>query len=255
MSFFVYRITNQINGKIYVGKTNNLEKRWRAHILIAAGGREKYSTFRAIHAAISKYGSDNFEFHKLSEYELESEALQEEMRMIALLRSGGTVLYNLTDGGEGVSGHKHSPESIKKMSDAKLGTHHGPHTKETREKIGIKHRGENNFWAKCTEKDVALILSLRGDGYSYGLISEIVEVPGSTIAKICSGQSWKHVPRQIQGRATHSLREQKVNATDVLEMRAKDRAGVSQLELSKQYPMISRRSIYDIVRRISWRHI
>jgi hypothetical protein len=44
----------------------------------------------------------------------ESEALSEEVRLIGLFRDNGFNLVNLTEGGEGVSGYKQSPETIAK---------------------------------------------------------------------------------------------------------------------------------------------
>jgi hypothetical protein len=44
-----------------------------------------------------------------------------ERQVIALFRSVGANLTNLTDGGEGTLGHKHSPEAIRKSADARRG--------------------------------------------------------------------------------------------------------------------------------------
>lgn len=52
----VYRITNKINGKLYIGMTSRtLEQRWDSHCSSAKNG----SLFR-FHAAIRKYGKDAF---------------------------------------------------------------------------------------------------------------------------------------------------------------------------------------------------
>lgn len=51
---YIYKIQNKINNKVYIGKTINYQARWRDHIT-----RERDT---AIHQAISKYGSDNFDF-------------------------------------------------------------------------------------------------------------------------------------------------------------------------------------------------
>ena len=51
----IYKITNKLNGKSYIGQTMQLVvKRWRAHI-----SRKSTS---AIHAAIKAYGKENFSF-------------------------------------------------------------------------------------------------------------------------------------------------------------------------------------------------
>ena len=52
---YVYKITNQVNGKAYIGITvRDPEARWREHI--------NRDTSSAIHRAIQKYGVDQFQF-------------------------------------------------------------------------------------------------------------------------------------------------------------------------------------------------
>lgn len=53
----VYKITNKINGKIYIGETTRtLEQRWKEHCLHA----KNYENGSLLYAAIRKYGEDNF---------------------------------------------------------------------------------------------------------------------------------------------------------------------------------------------------
>jgi group I intron endonuclease len=60
--FYVYKITNQVNGKIYVGKSKDPFKRIVAHTLVAETNYKKFNQFQVIHAAIRKHGSQNFIF-------------------------------------------------------------------------------------------------------------------------------------------------------------------------------------------------
>ena len=55
---------------------------------------------------------------------------------------GTGVLRNLTDGGEGVQGHRHTKESKEKMSRASAGRRL---TEESKKKISEAHRGENHY--------------------------------------------------------------------------------------------------------------
>lgn len=119
----VYFIYNKINNKIYVGKSTELEIRWSRHLRVARGGKELYPTsFSWIHAAIRKYGESNFIFRIIEILPTEEEALSREIKWISELRIAGYSLYNLTDGGDGSSGYKHTPETIAKIiSKIKLG--------------------------------------------------------------------------------------------------------------------------------------
>ena len=59
----IYKITNLINGKIYVGKTEGTYiKRFETHKYNAKSGKEGY-----LYNAIRKYGEDNFVVDKIDE--------------------------------------------------------------------------------------------------------------------------------------------------------------------------------------------
>ena len=57
---YVYKITNKLNNKIYIGQSVNIERRWKEHIC----DNRKNSL---IHLAIQKYGKDNFDFEVIEE--------------------------------------------------------------------------------------------------------------------------------------------------------------------------------------------
>ena len=58
MTGFIYKITNDINQKVYIGKTTkSLEKRWQEHKQAAYRGRDKN---RPLYNAIRKYGEQYF---------------------------------------------------------------------------------------------------------------------------------------------------------------------------------------------------
>ena len=58
---YVYKITNLINQKIYIGITNNYKKRWSNEKSNPKDPRKQ----QAITLAIAKYGKDNFNFEVL----------------------------------------------------------------------------------------------------------------------------------------------------------------------------------------------
>lgn len=115
--FYVYRITNKLNGKVYIGKARDALKRFCAHLKIAKGGKEKYPRkFHAIHAAIVKYGIENFTLEILFELETEKESFLIEQKFILELNENKIPTYNLSMGGEGNFGWHHTPEAKAKMS-------------------------------------------------------------------------------------------------------------------------------------------
>ena len=59
MSCGIYTITNNLNGKTYVGQSINIENRWGKHC-------RTHDDF-AIHKALDKYGKENFTFKIVEE--------------------------------------------------------------------------------------------------------------------------------------------------------------------------------------------
>ena len=52
---YIYKITNKINGKVYIGlTTTSIEQRWRGHI------NESKKCDRHLYASMRKYGIENF---------------------------------------------------------------------------------------------------------------------------------------------------------------------------------------------------
>jgi group I intron endonuclease len=109
----IYYWENKINGKVYIGKANDFNERTKEHIYLA-NTNPKYP----IDCAIKKYGIDNFEIKIISFFCTAKEALLAEIEWIAEMRNyiGRDNVYNITDGGEGALGYKHTAETIQKMS-------------------------------------------------------------------------------------------------------------------------------------------
>ena len=89
----IYKITNLINGKIYIGQTIHPERRWIEHKQKSKHGKEKHP----IHLALEKYGCENFIFEVI---EWTEDYNQEEKRLIKEYNSICPNGYNVSEGGE-----------------------------------------------------------------------------------------------------------------------------------------------------------
>lgn len=89
---YLYRITNIINNKKYIGITNNYKKRWSNH-------RCGNSKSMAIAKAIKKYGKENFFFEIIKKSLTLEEANQEETKYIELEHTLVPNGYNISKGG------------------------------------------------------------------------------------------------------------------------------------------------------------
>lgn len=112
--FYVYELRDSEGVCFYVGKGTG--KRMHQHNYYARSGSVKSYVVSRIQKMMREGAS--YTAHKVFETDTESEALQEEVRLIAF--HGRSRLTNLTDGGEGVSGLVMKPESRERMRQAKL---------------------------------------------------------------------------------------------------------------------------------------
>lgn len=94
----IYKITNNVNGKFYIGKSVNVNHRIKNHI--SASFNENDSSYnQIIHQAIRKYGPENFTYEVL-EYCNEEELNNKEKEYI-LRYNAITDGYNVSEGGDG----------------------------------------------------------------------------------------------------------------------------------------------------------
>lgn len=92
---YIYQITNNINGKIYVGKTNfPIEKRFKEHCKDAFRERNEK---RPLYAAMRKYGIENFSISLLEETDNPEEREVYWIESLGSFKKG----YNATIGGDG----------------------------------------------------------------------------------------------------------------------------------------------------------
>lgn len=94
----VYKITNEINGKVYIGLTTcTLEYRWVRHL---TEGRNKKNNL-PLYRAIRKHGEDNFSIEIICETNDKKELSKLERHYIRLYDSTNPDKgYNMTKGGE-----------------------------------------------------------------------------------------------------------------------------------------------------------
>ncbi len=129
----VYFIWNLINGKRYIGQTTNpLEVRMAQHI----------RGDLVVDKAIQKHGIENFRYGVIKTCATREELNYWEIYYIAALKSKAPYgCYNLTDGGEGTSDYKPTPEHKANISASLTGRHL---SSEHRKNLSIAMSGENN---------------------------------------------------------------------------------------------------------------
>ena len=97
----IYKITNLINGKSYIGQSVNIEKRFIAHKSVAFNPNDKNYNY-PLYKAIRKYGIENFSFEVLEICDI-SELNDKEIYYISKYNTYGKSGYNQDSGGNQVS--------------------------------------------------------------------------------------------------------------------------------------------------------
>ena len=97
----IYAIVNKDTNKKYVGITGDLKRRWHHH-------KNQIGNTTYIARAIKKHGENKFEFTHIADAFSWQDACELEKYLINELNTKSPYGYNLTDGGSGCLGYKHS---------------------------------------------------------------------------------------------------------------------------------------------------
>jgi predicted transcriptional regulator len=164
-------------------------------------------------------------------YEFAKEKEREFIELYKRKEDGG-ILCNLTKGGDGALGIRHTEEARKKMGEPNKGktisdwhrqriseSHTGKIvSEETKEKVSEKMSGENN--------------------HRYG-----VNASEETRKKMCESSK--------KGESNHAS---KLTSSDVLEIRRLSSEGMGQNKIAKLFG-VAKFAIHSIVKGLTWKHV
>jgi group I intron endonuclease len=112
---FIYAITNDVNEKVYIGLHygRDLRTRWTTHRSFANRGSQSI-----IYLAIRKYGIEHFHITAIWSGHVSLVNLKKlECYYIRSFQTKTPNGYNLTDGGDGVPGYRHTDEERARRSE------------------------------------------------------------------------------------------------------------------------------------------
>lgn len=130
----IYKITNTLNGKFYIGQTLNLYARWANH-KTASRGESQYH----LHRAMRRYGVEHFTIEIIEESVPEILLNDREVLWIVTTNSIANGNYNMTNGGNGTRGWRHTSESKTKIANGNRGKKRTPKQKT---QMSLSHLGK-----------------------------------------------------------------------------------------------------------------
>lgn len=182
----IYKITNKINGKYYIGSSNNLNYRKSTHLSRLRRGKHGN---KQLQASFTKNGEDSFLFEIV---ELLENATVKEVRGLEQTYLDGVKDWSLC-------------YNVLKVTnpDAKI----IPTSESTRKKMSENNRGEKNpMFGKVVSEETRLKLSkarlVRGSGitkYSEDCWGVVIKTEIGTNKKICLGKyRTEELARQVR---------------------------------------------------------
>lgn len=165
----VYKIENLINGKIYIGKSINVGRRWYEHKRELNEGNH---INKHLQSSWNKYGEDCFRFELLEDGLTEFQALEREEYYIRYYETTNTLFgYNMTNGGQS-----------------------GVLSKESREKLSRQRMGKYN---SLTESDIRRIKMFAYCYMDAKEIADIFNVNLKTIRNILYGETYSYILEEL----------------------------------------------------------
>lgn len=182
MNSGIYKITNLINNKVYVGKSVYLDIRWGQHISDLR--RNKHKNIH-IQNAFNKYGEISFKF-EIIEVINEELLSEKEVFWIKELKSFKQEFgYNKTLGGEGQKG---TEETRNKISKSKMGK---KMSEEARRNMSKGKTGKKQS-KETIQKRVATMMK---NGYNTKPVTCIED--GLTFESIKAASKYYNMPKHI----------------------------------------------------------
>lgn len=141
MNSGIYKITNKVNGKFYIGSSNNIKRRWGHH---KSNLRSGTHTNYHLQNSYDKHGEDQFEFVLIEEVR-RANLLAKEQEYLDEAFGGDQEIYNISRvAGSPMAGLNHT-EEVKQLLSEKLSGENHPHygkpvSEEWRRKISKSNK-------------------------------------------------------------------------------------------------------------------
>jgi group I intron endonuclease len=270
----VYKLTNVVNGKVYIGKAKDPKARWSKHV--SSARLKKRGQYFYLQASINKYGPENFRLETIEILGSAEEAYARESYWIGVYKSNDNKFgMNLTTGGDGSVGHSLSKEARDKISKAQTGRKMSEVTRraivkantgrvfseEHKRRISVAQRGpKNHRYGKKITDDHKAAVSRANSG-------KIVSTETRAKMRAATTKRFENNPMPEESRQKMRAAklgqpglkgikhpQAKLTENDVVQIRELHSRGVTQVDLSRRFG-VCRGTIGKIVHGHRWKHI
>ena len=184
----IYKITNTINGKCYIGQTiEGFDRRYRKDFCKLHDGYLKN--------AMNKYGVNNFDFCKVLDIAFSKEELDiKEKHYIKLYKSNNKKYgYNLTEGGQNASSYQNKTEEEmieikRKLSVSKMGEKNPMYGKNSWENMTEEDKIKRKKKQSESRSKLVLCRNTKCIFKNSTIASEYYNIDNSSIHKCCKGK-------------------------------------------------------------------
>lgn len=250
--FYIYKITNTKNQKVYIGQTKDIARRWQQH-------RSSTSYCRKLKHAMTKHGIVNFKMEVIFICFEHHDALNFEMFFIDEYNSIETG-YNITKGGQGTVGIKRNDLAKRNVERAKV-TENDIHIMQelsqtvTQKDIAkefdisqttvsryVKDQNARIGNSKLTHADIVIIYSMLDAHVPQKDIAKEFNVKAGAINRVAV--KWRkergNIPKQMRWDKLVLSEEQRA------QLRALAQSGIKPKKLKEQFN-ISLSTVYAII--------
>lgn len=255
----IYQIRNMVTGRVYIGSSLNIEKRWKNHIYRL---RNNSHDNRYLQNSWNKHSASNFEFSVLEHVEDREKLIMVEQKHLDTVNKKYNIntIAGRPPSREGVSFSLEQREEISRRVSGKNNPFYGKeHTKESKEKMSENSKGEKHpsYGKKMSEETKQKIREARvgkycGERHSQWGTTKSEE----TKEKISLSNLGKTRDAKTREKISNSVRMRSpLDWSDVCEIREEYAKGkTSQRVLGELYG-VARTTIQGIVENRIWKEI
>lgn len=245
MNSGIYALVNKQNGKRYIGRSIDLEKREKTHLWMLKNNRHPN-----VHLQRAWNLGERFDFEIIEQCDPDR-CNEREVYWIAFFDAMNMKKgYNLCEGGQSTTGYHFTEEGKRKISKANSGR---KCTKEAIEKrvAGLKKHMED-------DPEFAEEIRERCRKLAYGGWNKGRKATKETRQKLSEALKGRYVSPEHKEKLRNLYSGEKsitakLKQSDVVKMRYRFLCGEKRLEIAKDYPQMSPQTIYDIVVGNRWK--